>query len=123
MSAANLAGQTTPQLVEQFRILALAKGEANVGGEIAKFTRLYWRLDAIEKELRSRAGDQRSALVELYRHPNPQVRLEAAMATLAVFPDEAKAALQMIIDRNEFPQAGDAGFTLLNISEGQFTPE
>ena len=27
------------------------------------------------------------------------------------------------IDRNEFPQAGDAGFTLLDLKEGRFTPE
>ena len=123
MSSKDLAGWTTPQLVEQFRMLAIAKGEANVGRQTARFTRLYWKLEAIEKELRSREDDQRRALVPLYDHPNPQVRLDAAMATLVVFPDEARAALQMIIDRNEFPQAGDAGFTLLYLSDGRFTPQ
>jgi hypothetical protein len=45
------------------------------------------------------------------------------MATLVVFPEEARAALQMIIDRDEFPQAGNAGFTLLYLSDGRFTPD
>jgi hypothetical protein len=123
MRAANLSSLTVPQLVEQFRILALAKSDAIGTGQNTKFSRLYWRLEAVEQELKVRAGDQRRALAPLYNHPNPQVRFDAAMATLVVFPDEARAALQMIIDRNEFPQAGEAGFTLADLSAGRFTPE
>jgi hypothetical protein len=123
MTATDPSTWTIPELVKQFRDLALKKYEADVEGRVAKFTRLYWELDAVEKELRSRAGDQRRALAGLYEHPNPQVRLDAAMATLVVFPDKARAALQMIIDRSEFPQAGNAGFTLLYLSEGRFVPE
>jgi Domain of unknown function (DUF2019) len=123
MSRVDLSSQTTPQLVEQFRGLALAQCEANLGGQIAKYTRLYWKLDAITKDLRSREGDQRRTLVELYNHPSPQLRLEAAMATLVVFPNQVRAALQMIIDRQEFPQAGEAGFTLGDLAEGRFKPE
>jgi len=123
MSPADLSGQTVTQLVEQFRVLALAKSQAIDEGNNAKYNRLYWELEAIEKALKAREGDQRRALVPLYDDPNPQVRLDAAMATLVVFPIESRAALQMIIDRNEFPQAGDAGFTLLYLKEGRFTPE
>ena len=123
MSVPNLSRQTVAQLVEQFRVLALAKSQAINEGQTAKYSRLYWELDAVEKSLRARDGDQRRALVPLYDDPNPQVRLDAAMATLVVFPNESRAALQMIIDRNEFPQAGDAGFTLLCLKEGRFTPE
>jgi len=123
MRHADVAGQTVPRLVEQFRALALAKSAAIATGQNAKYTRLYWRLDTVEKELRSREGDQRRALIELYNHPNPQVRLDAAMATLVVFHHESRAALQMIIDRGEFPQAADAGHTLLYMSDGRFVPE
>lgn len=123
MSAMDIADQTVPQLAEQFEVLALEKSNAINEGRNAKYNRLYWRLNAVEKELRARQGDQRRSLAPLYDHPNPQVRLDAAMATLVIFPDEARAALQMIIDRREFPQAIDAGFTLLYLKEGRFTPE
>ena len=123
MRAADVRGQSVSQLVAQFQALALAKSDAIATGQNAKYSRLYWRLDAVEKELRSREGDQRRALIELYSHPNPQVRLDAAMATLVVFPNEARAALQMIIDRREFPQAADARQTLLYMSDGRYTPE
>jgi Domain of unknown function (DUF2019) len=123
MSAVDMSNQTVPELVEKFRALALSKCQADLGGQDAKYDRLYWKLDAVEKELKAREGDQRRALAPLYDHPNPQVRLDAAMATLVVFPEKARAALQMIIDRDEFPQAGDAGFTLLYLSDGRFTPD
>lgn len=123
MKSVDLTRQTVPQLVDRFLGLALAKGDAVMAGQNAKVSRLYWALDGIEKELRSREGDQRRGLRALYDHPNPQVRLEAAQATLAVFPEAAKAALQMICDRDEFPPALDAGHTLLYIREGRYTPE
>jgi hypothetical protein len=123
MSPSDPSHQTVPQLVELFLKLALAKGRAIMRGEIAKANRLYGKIGLIEKELRSREGDQRRALSVLYDHPNPQVRLEAAYATLVALPDEARAALQMICDRHEFPQAGDAGFTLLYLSDGRYVPE
>jgi Domain of unknown function (DUF2019) len=123
MSEADISLLTIPQLVERFRVLALAKNEAIETEQSTRYNRLYWKLDAVQKELRARQGDQRHALAPLYDHPNPQVRLDAAMATLVVFPDRARAALQMIIDRDEFPQAADAGFTLLYLKEGRFVPE
>ena len=123
MKRLDIAHQTVPEIVEQFQTLALAQGHALLGGEMAKVNRLYSKIDALENELKSRDGDQRRALHALYNHPNPQVRLEAANATLAVLPTESRAALQMIIDRREFPQAGHAGFTLLNLSEGRYVPE
>ena len=123
MSRNDISNQTVPQLLERFEALSLAKGEALVEGQIAKVTRLYWKIDALKKELKSRDGDQRRALHALYDHPNPQVRLESAEATLAVLQAEARAALQMIIDRKEFPQAGHAGFTLLYLSDGRYVPE
>jgi len=123
MTTGDIASRTVPQLVDQFRILALAKSEAIDTGQTTKYKRLYRKLDAVGKELRARDGDQRRALAQLYDDPNPQVRLDAAMATLVVFPERARATLQMIIDRDEFPQAGDAGFTLLYLKEGRFIPE
>jgi hypothetical protein len=123
MTTADISRRTTQQLVEQFLALALAKGNAIMGDQNTKASRLFWRLDAVETELRSREGDQRRALAELYDHRDPQVRMEAAMATLAVFPNEARGVLQLIRDRKEFPHAGEAGLTLLHLDRGEFKPE
>ena len=123
MTVTDLSSRSVSELVEQFRILALAKNEALETDQDARYKRRYWKLDAVQQELRARAGDQRRALAELYDHPNPQVRLDAAMATLVVLPDRARAAPRMIIDRVEFPQAADAGFTLDDLDEGRFVPK
>jgi hypothetical protein len=122
MTTADLSSRSVPELVEQFRRLALAKGEASDSGQTTRFNRLYGKLDAVQQELRSRPGDQRRALVELYDHANPQVRFDAAIATLVVVPDRARATLRMIIDRAEFPQAANARLTLDNLREGGFVP-
>lgn len=74
------------------------------------------------EELKARAGDQRSALVSLYSHPNLQVRLMAAKLTLAVAPAAAKQLLQEIADSKEYPQAGDAGMSLWALKQGIFRP-
>lgn len=76
----------------------------------------------VETELKRRPPDQRRALLALYDHPNAQVRLAAAKSTLAVAPAAAREMLQIIADSGEFPQAGDAGMSLVNLERGIFKP-
>jgi hypothetical protein len=122
MKAPDLGKMTAPQLVERFMELALGQFKAELYGEIAKYNRLYREIVAIEQELKSRPGDQRSALVPLFAHPNPQVRLMAAQSTLAVTPAAARQALQEIWDRKEFPQAAYAMGTLRALERGDRKP-
>jgi hypothetical protein len=77
---------------------------------------------AVESELKTRKGDQRSALVPLFVHPNPQVRLMAAEVTLAVAPAAARQTLQELWDRKEFPQAAYAMGTLRALERGDRKP-
>jgi hypothetical protein len=105
----NLNGLTVEQLVERFTAIALGQHDANEDDDIAKYTRLYREMDAVRDELKSRDGDERRALLSLLDHPNAQVRLKAAISLLAVAPSAARAALQKIKDRREYPQAADAG--------------
>jgi hypothetical protein len=79
-------------------------------------------MDAIEEELKVRPGDQRRALIPLYNHPNVQVRLKSAIATLALAPDAARRQIQDIADSRDYPQAGDAGMTLDCLDRGIFRP-
>jgi len=143
MTDADLKAMTVAQLVENFADLSAKQNKALLEYEVSEFsrlfpqidaipqesdglsefTRLYWQIDAIEKELKGRPGDQRRALLALFKHPDPQVRLNAAKATLAVAPGEARAMLEHIAKRHRGPQAGDAGMCLWNLDRGVFVPK
>jgi hypothetical protein len=56
-------------------------------------------------------------------HPNAQVRLKAATATLAVAPEAARQTLQIISDRQEYPQAADARGMMRAVDKGTYVPE
>jgi hypothetical protein len=109
-------------LVELFAKIVVAQDEALLGGEHAKFNRLFVKMMEVSNELKSRDGDQRIQLTRLFVYPNMQVRLQAAKLALAVAPVEARAQLQAIADSNWFPQAGDAGMSLWNLDRGVFKP-
>jgi hypothetical protein len=117
-----LKGMTVPQLIERFTALALSQFKAELNGETAKYNRMFRELIAIGQELKNRAGDQRTALISLFVHPNPQVRLMAAELTLAVARASACQTLQEIWDRNEFPQAAFAMGTLRALERGDRKP-
>lgn len=115
-------GMSVDELVARFADIALGQDKALLRGEIAKFNRLFDRMKEVEDELRDRAGDRRRALLPLYDHPNPQVRLTAIKATLAVAPDVAMPALRMLAESREYPQSGDAGMSIWALEEGIFKP-
>lgn len=122
MKRVNLQKLTASQLVDNFASLALQQDDALLDSDISKVNRLFWRLEAVEAELKVREGDQRRALLELYSHPNAQVRLKAAKATLAVEPVKARGMLEAIVEAREFPQAGEAGMCIDNLDAGFFKP-
>ncbi len=122
MKQIGLSQMTVDQLVEQFAALAVEQDQAELIDDNAKFTRLYWQMDAVEKEMKTRGSDQRRSLLRLYGHPNAQVRLAAAKATLAVAPLEARQTLEAIANSHRFPQAGDAGMTITHLDRGFFKP-
>lgn len=122
MKQASLQSASVDELVQRFAAIALEQDDALLDSNISKVNRLFWQLDAVKSELRARAGDQRRALVRLYNHPNAQVRLKAAKATLAVAPEAARRLVETIAESNEFPQAGEAGMCIYNLDEGIFKP-
>ena len=122
MKHAKLDDITVGDLVHRFVAIGIDQDKALRTSAIAKFNRLFDEKKAIERELKSRNGDQRRALLNLYDHPNPQVRLNAAKATLAVAPEAARRMLEAIADSREIPQAGDAGMTLDSLDRGIFKP-
>lgn len=122
MKCAKLQDMTVAQLVDRFEAIALEQDEALLYDEHDKYNRLYDEMDVVKEELKSRAGDQRRALLPLFKHPNSQVRLKAAIATLALAPKEARQTLQSIVDGLEYPQAAHARGMLRSLDDGKYTP-
>jgi hypothetical protein len=114
---------TTDDLIANFEQYCLNQYKADLNFNSSHYNRAFDSMMAVSKELRSRPGDQRRALVTLYDHPNEQVRLKAAIHTLALFPEEACQVLQKLIDDRIYPQAGDAGMILDSFKEGRYVPD
>jgi hypothetical protein len=123
MKRISLQDMSVDQLVERFSDLALQQDRALLEENIKRVNQLYDALKDVEDELKLRDGDQRRALVRLYEHKNPQVRLKAVKATLAVAPEVARRMLQAIADSREYPQAGEAGMSIRNLKEGIYKPK
>jgi len=123
MTQIELKDLKVAELVERFATAGVEQNQALLCDQFARFSRLYWQMDAINNELRSRPGDQRRALIALFSHADMQVRLKAAKATLAVDPEAARRMLRVIVDSHQQPQAGDAGMCLWNLDRGVFVPE
>lgn len=117
-----LQDMQTSQLVERFIDVCVAQNEALLDDRLAKFSRLFEQMRLILEELKTRPGDQRSALLALYDHPNVQVRLKAAKNTLAIAPEAALEVIRSIAASGEYPQAGEAGMSLSNLERGIFRP-
>jgi cytochrome c oxidase assembly protein Cox11 len=119
----NLANMTTDQLVQTFAELAVQQDIALLSRMQREVNKIYWKLESIEGELKSRPGDQRFALLPLFNHKNMQVRVKAAKATLAIAPEAARAQLEAIRASGWQPQALEAGMSLGFLDDGVYQPK
>ncbi len=122
MKNAALNSLTTEQLVTRFAEIGVEQDDALLRDQISRFNRLFDSKTLILTELGSRSGDQRRALLKLFDHPNLQVQLNAAKATLALDPVAARHKLEEISEMKWAPQGGDAGMSLWNLDRGVFKP-
>ena len=110
------------KLYERFIFASVDQHKSLVAGDHTSYNRLFEEVVAIEKELKRRGEDERRALVSLFSDPSAQVRLNAAIATLALEPEAARQALQLISDRNEYPQAPYARDMMWALDKGTYKP-
>lgn len=122
MTRVNLESLSAEQLVERFVLIAIEQDQAMLYDDNGRYNRLYDKMKNVERELKQRPGDQRKILLPLYEHENLQVKLKAALATLAVAPKASRAVLQWLSDRNRYPQAADARGMLRALEEGRYVP-
>ena len=100
----------------------MAQEQALLYDDIKEFKRLFALMRAIVKELKERPGDARHALLDLYDHPNRQVRIKAVKNSLALAPDEGRRVLRELASAKNYPQALEAGMSLRNLKAGIFKP-
>ena len=120
--SADFHKQSIEELVKKFTELALRQYEARQNDELTKYNRLFQQMASVTEELRARSGDGRSALLPLYTHSNPQVRLMAAIKTLALAPLAARQVLEEIAAPKDGPESLDAGMSLWTLDQGIFQP-
>jgi len=118
----NLADMSNDELVERFADICVKQDKALLSDQISKFNELYQQKSAVNAELKERGVVARLALLKLYDHPNMQVKLEAAKATLAVAPGEARQLIKFLAESNWMPQAGYAAFALEDLDTGFWKP-
>lgn len=122
MNRSKLDSMSIEQLVQRFVEIGVSQDDALLRENTADYNRLFDRMQDVVQELKRRDGDQRRALIALLEHPNFQVRLKAAKATLAIAPQAARQTLEGIRTANWQPQSMDAGMTLWNLERGVFKP-
>ncbi|MBI5130386.1 MAG: DUF2019 domain-containing protein [Rhodopseudomonas palustris] len=122
MKTIDLEAMSTDELVQRFAEIGVAQDHALLGGRLREFNRLFDKMAEVSQELKRREGDQRRALLALFSYPNMQVRLKAAIHALAVAPVEARRQIEEIAASQWYPQAGDAGMSLVNLDNGIFKP-
>lgn len=122
MTSASLRSLSARQLKILFEKLCIEQYDALERMEFTAFNKRYDRIQAIQEELKSRPGDQRRILMELFGHPNMQVRLTAAHANLAVDYISSRQELRAIADSKWYPQAANASITLDHLDSGFYQP-
>jgi hypothetical protein len=122
MTKTDLRTASIEELVRRFEQIALAQDDAILRNQTSKYNRLYDEMDSVDRQLRDHGTDARRALLRLYDHPNEQVRLKAAIRTLAVAPQEARKVLDEIRAAKVQPYALDAGFIIRGLDDGSFNP-
>lgn len=112
----------TQELIDRFTRIGEEQYQAIWVMNNARYNHLYREMQEIKDELKRRPGDERRELAKLYDHPNMQVRLIAARATLALSYAAARQVIQSIADSGFLPYSADAGMTLLNLDRGIYKP-
>lgn len=122
MNTAQFRKMTASDITLEFEKTCIAQDKFIVHRQSSKYNKSIERLWAMVDELGRRIPDQRSVLRRFYNHPNREVRFQAARHSLAIFPDEARKVLQIISDRDEYPQAANARLALQKLDDGTLIP-
>ena len=82
---------TIDRLLDRYIEIGQEQYNSLMDDKLARFETLYTRKCGVEDELRRRGPEARRSLLRLYDHENLQVQVNAAKATLAVAPEQARS--------------------------------
>ena len=111
------------QLVARFIAIGIDQHDASRKYQTARYNRLFDQMTKIENELKSRENDKRRALLPLLEADDIHLRLKAAIALLAVAPEQARKVLMSIRDCSLLPYSMDASLMLMSLDNGFYVPE
>lgn len=114
---------TTEQLIAEFKRLARRMGSAVLDSETQLFNRLFPRMQAIDRELRSRGHVARITLDSLLDDEDRFVRYCAAKYLLGLVPDRARRVIEEIAKYKYDALCFDAGMCLYALDAGIFKPD
>ncbi|MCQ8783341.1 DUF2019 domain-containing protein [Mangrovibrevibacter kandeliae] len=122
MAPIDLEAVSDDDLVARFLELGLAPDKADHEMRNRKANRAILARFDVEAELKRRPGDLRRLLRQFYNYPNVQVQLNAATATLALFPEDARRKIEEIASWR-LPSTGlEAGMRLRALDKKIFVP-
>jgi hypothetical protein len=123
MSDKPLADMTVSELVARFAEIGVAQDQADLCDGNEEYNVLYGQMADVSGELKSRGNDERRSLMQLYGHKSIQVRLKAAIHTLALNPVQAKQIIREISTWKWCWQCLPAGMLLRSMEEGRYKPD
>ena len=110
------------QLVGIYEGVSVEEFDALELGDMPSVRKLFSKLKSVDQEIRARGIEARRKMLPLLNHRNPQVRINAAKALLAIAPQEARSALELLAFRGPSIQRLDARMCIRHLEEGVFKP-
>ena len=123
MKKPSLQSQSVTELIAAYERIGIQQDDALLADKMSTYNKLYKAQRELMNELRSRGFDSRAQITKFLDHPNIQVRLHAAIDSLVVAPEAARAVLQEIQFSRIGPQCIDAGFIIIGLDDGSYTPK
>ena len=123
MKKPSLQSQSVTELIAAYERIGIQQDDALLADKMSTYNKLYKAQRELMNELRSRGFDSRAQITKFLDHPNIQVRVHAAIDSLVVAPEAARAVLQEIRFSRIGPQCIDAGFIIIGLDDGSYTPK
>ena len=123
MKKPSLQSQSVAELIAAYERIGIEQYDAIEDDKISLYNKIYKLQRDIMNELISRGFDARAQITKFLDHPNIQVRVHAAIDSLVVAPEAARAVLEEIWLSRIGPQCIDAGFIIRGLDDGSFIPE
>ncbi len=113
---------TTPQLVENFKEMAIKRHDLLQDNRVDESNRLFDEQNRICAQLKMRGSDERRALLPLLDFPHVSVQCDAAGRCMGFAPDRAIPVLEGLLHSGHWHEIGMASLMLELYRNGKWKP-